>query len=95
MDNAGETEMGMKHLAFVKKSDALQLNATSPDDPKVQKTLGQMGDPPIRRVIAGSRTSPALVSALYLICSHFGIALDRIVVADWGIYTVGAQPPHL
>jgi hypothetical protein len=50
---------------------------------------------PIRRIIVGSRTSPALVSALYLICSHFGVALDRMVVADWGIYTVGAQPLHL
>jgi len=52
-------------------------------------------DNPIRRIIVGSRTSPALVSALYLICSHFGVALDRMVVADWGIYTVGAQPSHL
>jgi len=50
---------------------------------------------PISRIIVGSRTDPALVSALYLICSHFGITLDRMVVADWGIYTVGAQPTHL
>jgi hypothetical protein len=50
---------------------------------------------PISRIIVGSRTNPALVSALYLICSHFGITLDRMVVADWGIYTVGAQPMHL
>jgi hypothetical protein len=49
-------------------------------------------DKPISRTIVGSRTSPALVSALYLICSHFGIVLERMVVADWGIYTVGAQP---
>ena len=52
-------------------------------------------DRPISRVIVGSRTSPALVSALSLMCSHFGIAVDRMVVADWGIYTVGAQPMHL
>ena len=50
MYNAGETEMGMKHLAFVKKSDALQLGATSPDDPKVQKTLGQMGIPDVTKI---------------------------------------------
>jgi hypothetical protein len=50
---------------------------------------------PISRVIVGSRTNPALVSALFLMCSHFGIVLDRMVVADWGLYTVGAQPMHL
>ncbi len=50
---------------------------------------------PISRVIVGSRTNPALVSALFLMCSHFGITLDRMVVADWGLYTVGAQPMHL
>jgi hypothetical protein len=50
---------------------------------------------PISRVIVGSRTNPALVSALHLMCSHFGITLDRVVVADWGLYTVGAQPMHL
>jgi len=50
---------------------------------------------PISRIIVGSRTTPALVSALYLICNHFGIVLERMVVADWGIYTVGAQPMHL
>jgi hypothetical protein len=50
---------------------------------------------PISRVIVGSRTSPALVSALHVMCNHFGITLDRVVVADWGLYTVGAQPMHL
>ncbi len=50
---------------------------------------------PISRVIVGSRTNPALVSALHLMCSHFGISLERMVVADWGIYTTGAQPLHL
>lgn len=50
---------------------------------------------PIGRIIVGSRTSSTLVSALYLICTHFGISLERMVVADWGIYTVGSQPMHL
>ena len=40
---------------------------------------------PISRVIVGSRTSPALVSALHVMCKHFGITLDRVVVADWGL----------
>jgi len=50
---------------------------------------------PISRVIVGSRTNPAFVSALHLMCSHFGIILDRVIVADWGLYTVGAQLMHL
>jgi hypothetical protein len=41
--DAGETAMGLKHLLLLKKPDAFQLGATDPDDPKVQKTLGQLG----------------------------------------------------
>ncbi len=41
--DAGETSMGMKHLILVKKPDAFQLGGADPDDPKVQKTLGQLG----------------------------------------------------
>lgn len=50
---------------------------------------------PISRIIVGSRTNPALISALHLMCNHFGILLERMVVADWGIYTVGTQPMYL
>jgi hypothetical protein len=50
---------------------------------------------PISCVFVGSRTNSALVSALHLMCVHFGIPLERIVVADWGMYTTGAQPMHL
>jgi len=41
--DAGETSMGIKHLQLLKKPDAFQLGATDPDDPKVQKIVGQMG----------------------------------------------------
>src|SRR6266436_4559945 len=41
--DAGEASMGIKHLTLVKKPDAFQLGASDPDDPKVQKTLGQLG----------------------------------------------------
>ena len=41
--NAGEAAMGMKHLTLVKKPEAFQLDAADPDNPKVQKTLGQLG----------------------------------------------------
>ncbi len=41
--DAGETAMGMKHLDFVKKPGAFRLDATSPDDPQVSKTLRTLG----------------------------------------------------
>ncbi len=41
--DAGEAAMGIKHLMLVKKPDAFQLGSDDPDDPKVQKTLGQLG----------------------------------------------------
>ena len=43
--NAGETAMGLKHIVLVKKPAAFQLSADNPDDPNVQKTLGQLGSP--------------------------------------------------
>jgi hypothetical protein len=45
--DAGEAAMGIKHVLLVKKPDAFQLGTTDPDDPKVQKTIGQLG---IRRL---------------------------------------------
>jgi hypothetical protein len=41
--DAGEASMGLKHLMLLKKPEAFQLGATEADDPKVQKTLGQLG----------------------------------------------------
>src|SRR6202795_3199883 len=41
--NAGEASMGIKHLMLLKKPDAFQLGTSEPDDPKVQKMLGQLG----------------------------------------------------
>jgi hypothetical protein len=41
--DAGETSMGIKHLMLLKKPDAFQLGATDPDDPKVAKTIAQLG----------------------------------------------------
>lgn len=42
MYNGGEATMGMKHLVLLKKPKAFQLGASDPDDPKVQKILGQI-----------------------------------------------------
>jgi hypothetical protein len=41
--DAGETSLGMKHLLLLKKPDSFQLGVSNPDDPKVQKMLGQLG----------------------------------------------------
>jgi hypothetical protein len=41
--DAGETAMGIKHVVLLKKPDAFQLGASDPDDPKVKKTMGQLG----------------------------------------------------
>ena len=41
--DAGEAAMGIKHLLLVKKPTAFELGSNDPGDPKVQKTLGQMG----------------------------------------------------
>jgi hypothetical protein len=41
--DAGETSMGMEHLLLVKKPDAFQLGTADPDDPKVEKIMGQLG----------------------------------------------------
>ena len=43
VDNAGEAAMGIKHLFLLKKPGAFQLGSDDPNDPKIQKTLGQMG----------------------------------------------------
>jgi hypothetical protein len=48
MYDAAETSMGLKHVMLSKKPDAFQLGTANPDDPKVQKILGQLrvGDSP-------------------------------------------------
>jgi hypothetical protein len=58
--DAGETAMGLEHVAFYKKPTTFQLSATDPDDPVVQKTLGTLGigsaskmPKPMQLVIAG------------------------------------------
>jgi hypothetical protein len=41
--DAGEASMGIKHVMLVKKPDAFQLGSNDADDPKVQKTIAQLG----------------------------------------------------
>src|SRR5262249_54592409 len=48
--DAGEASVGMKHLLLLKKPDAFQLGASDPDDPKVEKMLGQLGASNISKI---------------------------------------------
>ena len=41
--DAGEIASGMEHVASIKKPAAFQLPSNDPDDPAVQKALGQLG----------------------------------------------------
>ena len=41
--DAGEAALGLKHVAFLKKPDSFQINASSPDDPSVKKALALLG----------------------------------------------------
>jgi hypothetical protein len=45
MFDAGEAAVGLKHVLLLKKPDVFQLGSDDPNDPNVQKTLGQMGAP--------------------------------------------------
>jgi hypothetical protein len=48
--DAEETSMGIKHLLLLKKPDAFQLGADDPDDPKVKKTIDQLGITSISKI---------------------------------------------
>ena len=41
--DAGEASMGIEHLLLLKKPEAFQLGTSDPDDPKVEKIVGQLG----------------------------------------------------
>ena len=45
IDNAGVAAMGMRHVMLLKKPNAFQLGTDDPNNPTVQKTLGQLGFP--------------------------------------------------
>ena len=70
--DAGETSMGLKHLQLLKKPDAFQLGTTDPDDPKVAKTVQQLG-------IGGGMKIPKPLQIVIaeLAFSNSDLALDR------------------
>src|SRR5215207_1372927 len=53
--DAGETALGIKPILLLKKPDAFQLGSTNPDDPKVQKVLGQLGNSDIAKLPKASQ----------------------------------------
>jgi len=57
--DAGEAAMGMKHVLLLKKPEAFQLGSDNPDDPKVSKTIGQLGIPANAEIPKGSRLAIA------------------------------------
>jgi hypothetical protein len=70
--DAGETSMGLKHLLLLKKPDAFQLGTTNPDDPKVEKTVGQLGIP----VAASKIPKPLLLVIAQLAFSNSDLAFQ-------------------
>jgi hypothetical protein len=66
--DAGEASMGIKHLALFKKPDAFQLGATDPDDPKVQKMIGQLG---VRNIAKMPKPTQLVIAQLAFANSDF------------------------
>jgi hypothetical protein len=62
--DAGESSKGLQHLLLLKKPDAFQLGVAEPDDPKVQKTLGQLG----------VRITPKMTKLLQLMIAQLAFA---------------------
>ena len=75
MYDAGETTMGMKHIAFLRKPDALQLTATSADDPTVQKTIGMLG---IRNVAKMPKARQMVIAQLAFANSDFAFQENHL-----------------
>jgi len=73
--DAGETSMGIKHLLLLKKPEVFQLGATDPDDPKVQKTLMQIG---VRNVAKMPKPTQLVVAQLAFANSDFAFQGNRL-----------------
>ncbi len=81
--DAGETSMGIKHLLLLKKPDAFQLGATDPDDPKVQKVIGQLG---MRR--AAKLPKPTQLVVAQLAFANSDLAFQRNHLFQGNFYGV-------
>ena len=50
---------------------------------------------PIKRVVLGSRATPAVTAAIQILCNHYKLEVERMVVSDECIYTVVSQESPL
>lgn len=46
---------------------------------------------PVQRLIVGPRIEQPVLRTLAEVCSEHGISIERAIIADWGVYTVGVQ----
>jgi hypothetical protein len=73
--DAGETAMGIKHLVFLRKPPAFELGASSPDDPKVRKILGDLA---IRNPEKKPKLMQMLLAQLAFANSDFAFQGDHL-----------------
>ena len=99
MDDAGEAALGIKHLFLLKKPDAFHLGADNPDDPRIQKTLGQMGAP-ASELAKLPKATQLVIAQLAFANSDFAFQGDHLFVGNFyglNIYDIGnpAKPKLL
>lgn len=63
--DAGEIAKGMRHLAFLKKPEAFQIQVTSPDDPGIAKVLTQLGISPMQLKMMPKSLQPVLAQLAF------------------------------
>ena len=99
MDDAGEAALGIKHLFLLKKPAAFQLGSDDPNDPKIQKTLGQMGASPTE-LAALPKATQLVIAQLAFANSDFAFQGNHLFVGNFyglNIYDIGdpAKPKLL
>ncbi len=80
MYDAGEAALGMQHVAFLRKPDAFQIKATSPDDPSVQKALKTLGVGDSSKM---PKTTQMMVAQLAYANSDFAFAGTRLIQGNF------------
>src|SRR5260221_13264172 len=91
--DAGEAAVGIKHLLLLKKPDAFQLGSTDPDDPKVQKTIAQLG---IANVSKLPKAVQLPIAQLAFANSDFAFQGDHLFMGNfYGVKTFHIfRPPN-
>lgn len=63
--DAGEVAKGMRHIAFLKKPDAFQMQVKSPDDPSIAKALTQLGISPMQLKMMPKSLQPVIAQLAF------------------------------